>query len=362
VTRPLSAADMTDVQTRVGADGIIEVLFARGTLFHLYIGRWTGNKKLRERDLLMEGEVDKTAMHIGHKKLLPPEAHARIQRLDSRARQFLDARSMPFPLGNSRYVPYSKLSEVIRGLNDLKPQWDEAIDFLIVNYEQFKAEQLNCLAQQSHVFAETELGKVAPEKRVARRKELKAWEEDQDRINRSLYPTAEVLRSKFMFEWRMFKVSPLEGIEQMTGLDADAVAAEYQRIVDTSQQFVREAAAMLHKELGEAAANAASLLKENGRLSARSLRPLFDTFESFQGLSFGQSDAMATIEQIRSRYLARVGTGDTNWELTTDLVNDAKGEFETLLSSISKYAVSDVAEAAGLRSLRSGDFGRVIDL
>ena len=37
--------------------GITRVLFDTGTLFHLYIGRWTANKKMNESDLLID-EVD----------------------------------------------------------------------------------------------------------------------------------------------------------------------------------------------------------------------------------------------------------------------------------------------------------------
>jgi hypothetical protein len=362
VTRPPSGADAHPIQTRAGEDGVIEVLFSRGTLFHLYIGRWTGNKKLRERDLLLENEVDKAAIHIGHKKLMPPEAHARIQRIDSRARAFLDARSLPFPLGNTRYVPYSKLQEVITGLRAFVPQWDEAVTYLVVNYEQFKTEQLERLSHQNHALADAELSKAGPNTREQRRRELAQWESDQLRINRELYPDPDQLRLRFSFGWRMFRVSPLEGIEQMTGLDADTVIAEHQRVVDASKQFVREAAAMLHVELGEAAENARKLLEENGRLSARTLRPLFEAFESFQSLSFGTSDAQATIEQIRHRYLRKAGDGQTNWELTMELANGSKDELQSLLTSISKYATADVAEAAGLRSIRSGDFSRVIDV
>lgn len=362
MTRPPSGPSAQSLQTRRGEDGIIDVLFSRGTLFHLYIGRWTGNKKLRERDLLLEKEVDKAAIHIGHKKLMPPEAHARIQRIDSRARTFLDARSLPFPLGNARYVPYSKLQEVLVGLRGFVPQWNEAIDFLVANYDRFKDEQLERLGNQNHALADAELAKAAPDKRAQKRRELEQWESDQARINRELYPSTTQLRLKFNFEWRMFRVSPLEGIEQMTGLDADTVIAEHQRVVETSKQFVREAAAMLHVELGEAAENARKLLEENGRLSARTLRPLFEAFESFQSLSFGTSEAQTTIEQIRQRYLRKMGDGATNWELTTDLVNGSKEELQGLLTSISKFATADVAEAAGLRSIRSGDFSRVIDV
>lgn len=350
------------MQTRAGEDGVIDILFARGTLFHLFIGRWTGNKKLREQDLLLEKEVDKAAIHIGHKKLMPPEAWFRIQRIDGRARAFLDARSLPFPLGNSRYVPYSKLQEVLTGLQELVPMWEEAITFLVDNYDRFKAEQLERLSQQNHALADAELGKASPDKRASRREELTQWESDQERINRNLYPTPNQLRSKFNFEWRMFRVSPLEGIEQMTGLDAATVIAEHQRVVESSKQFVREAAAMLHRELGEAAENARKLLEANGRLSARTLRPLFEAFESFQSLSFGTSDAQGTIEQIRHRYFRESGDGEPNWELTTELVNGSREELQNLLTSISKFATEDVAEAAGLRSIRSGDFSRVIDV
>lgn len=353
---------MPTVTTRRETSNLTRVLFDKGTLFHLYIGRWTGNKKMHESDLLIDGEVDKNVFYIGHKKLMPPEAHERLQRIEGQARAALAARSIPFPIGNARYVSYATLADVVKKLQEFRDQWDDAIDFLVSNYPRFMEEQLGRLNQEAHRLAEQELEKTRQELKATKRQELTKWEEEQRKNNRELYPPVSELPNRFNFVWHMFKVSPLEGVEKMSTLDADALERERENLRLEMQRWVQEASVMMHRELGEAAAQAKRLLEDNGKLNARNLRPLFDAFETFQAVNFaGPSQFQGLIDQIRRRYLQRTGAGETDWKLTAEIVNGSTGEMQNLLTTIADLAVNEMAERAGISTVRAGDFGRLID-
>jgi hypothetical protein len=347
---------------RAGEDKVTELLFDKGTLFHLFIGRWTGNKKMNERDLLLE-EVDKAAIYLGHKKLLPPEAQHRLQNIEGQARIYLANRSIPFLIANARFVSYHVLQDVLARLNAFKAQFEEAKVYLLQNYPRFKDEQLVRLAAQSRLRADQEIDKVPHDQRAAKRREMKEWEEEQAKLNASLYPSIDDLRSKYVFQWRMFKVSAVEGMEQMSAVQASTILEEQQRIQDDFRQWVREASGLIHQELGQAASQVKRLLEENGKLSARSLKPLFEAFDTFQAVNFaGTSEFQRMIDQVRSRYLVKGPDGSADYRLAAEVVNRGTDELRGMLNTLSELAIADTANQAGIRSVRGGDFGRVIDL
>lgn len=348
--------------TRRGGD-VTDILFSAGTLFHLYIGRWTGNKKLHESDLLLEG-MDHSAVYIGHKKLLPKEAQESLQYIEGQARSYLSSRSMPFPIGASaRYVSYHALREVLAKLREFRTQWDAAVNDLAANYARFMEDQLVRLDRQSQALMDKELAKVAPYAFEAKRKELAAWMEEQGKKNRLLYPNVADLKAKFAFEWRMFKLSPVEGSETFTDVDAATLLQEQDRIKQDLNRWVGEVSVLMHQELGQAAAQAKRILEDNGKLNPKNLRPLFDAFETFSAVNFaGPSQFQDVINSIRSRYLQRDGAGVPDWQNTAAQVNNATDEMRSLLSTIAELAVDETAKKAGVSSVRAGQFGRVIDI
>lgn len=342
-------------------EGLTRALFERGTLVHLYIGRWTGNKKMHESDLLLD-VVDKSTMYIGHKKLLPKAAQERLQWLEGQARSFLSGRSVPFPIGGARFVYFKALPDVLDRLRNYRTQWDGAVDDLITNYPHFMEEQLQRLDQQAHALAEAELEKTATDKRAERRRVLKEWEDKQHEMNVANYPKVSELRFRFSFEWRMFRVGTMEK-EQLRNLDADEIREERERIRADLSRWVSEATIQMHKELGEAAAQAKRLLEENGKLNPKNLKPLFDAFETFQSVNFaGESQFEGIIEQVRSRYLVRDGAGQNDFKLSAEVVNGSTEGMKELLGTISNLAQDESAREAGLHVVRTGEFNRLIEL
>jgi hypothetical protein len=342
-------------------DRLVNILFDRGTLFHLYVGRWTGNKQMSEMDLLIDGAVDKDAYYIGHKKLLPPEAQKRLSAVERNARKFLYDRSMEFVFANARFVTYQALPDILNRMPGFKAEWDEAVEYLCQNYPRFKEEQLARLDQQTYALAESALEKIPKEKREAKRKDLDEWKEGRNKLNRSLYPTVESLKRKMTFEYRMFRVSPIEGLVE--GLDRNTLIQEQERLVEDTRRFVREASTAMHQALGEAAARARDMLKDNGKLNVRNLRPLFEAFETFSSVNFaGKSQFADAIESVRSRYLVKSGDGEADWKVTAEHINDNIQDVRSVLDRMADLAIETTAEQAGVRMVRQGDFGRLIDL
>jgi hypothetical protein len=351
------------LERRQEDNGLINILFDRGTLFHLYVGRWTGNKKANERDLLLDDALDKDVFYLGHKKLLPPDAQKQLATVERNARKFLYDRSMEFVFANARYVTYQALPEILARLPSFKAEWDEAVNFLCENYPRFKEEQLKRLEDQTKSLADSALEKVPVALRPAKREQLKAWEEERNLLNRSLYPDVAVLRSKMTFEYRMFKVSPIDGLENLHGLDRNTLLEEQERLVADTRKFVQEASTAMHQALGEAAARAREVLNENGKLNARNLRPLFEAFETFSAVNFsGKSEFANIIDSVRSRYLVKAGDGEMDLKMTAERMNDNAQEIRSVLAQMADLTVETTATQAGIRMVRQGEFGRLIDL
>ena len=202
-----------------------EVFFDKGTLFDLYIGKPTFQKKLRSNDMLLEGTVNEDAFYLGHKKLLPKEAMARLLTLEGHARTALAGRSLEFPLSGARFVYFRALPDLLVRLRALQTEWRTAVQELVSGYPELKAQQLAALDKQSEDLMGAELAKLTADQRKARQPELNDWLEQQKLQHRKLYPQVEELPAMFHFSWRMFKVSAMEGLEEMNTLQQDELIA-----------------------------------------------------------------------------------------------------------------------------------------
>lgn len=360
---------------------IVEVLFNRGTLFDLFIGKPTFQKKLRPNDVLLEG-IDENVLYLGHKKLLPKKAMERLVTLEGQARTALSNRSIPFPLSGARFVYYDALQDILEELQGIKIEWDRAVDELYTEYPKLKEEQLSQLENQAMVLYSQELAKL-PQPQVnqmlaqqqeanlaaewnEKKARLDSWLEQQKAINQSLYPNVEEVKGLFSFQWRMFKVSGLSGGEEMSTLDAQALLRAQQQVRQDLENWVRQAATEMHRTLGEAAANAKRLLEKNDKLNPRNIKPLFDAFETFNAIDFtGASTVHQTIERIKQTFGRQRPDGTVDMELTNDAIHGtyhSMNEFKSLLGTLSTMAVNAVAEEAGIRALSVGEFRRVVEL
>lgn len=345
---------------------LTEALFQRGALMGLHIGRWTAVKKMAASDMLMT-EVDLDAIYLGHKKLLPKKATEKLIEIEGKARTALAHKSLEFPLAGARFVTYASVPKVVTKLGELKAEWDREVNALIEQYPDLRTRQLALLETQAQKFIHEELrkfGAVSTEEAWKNRKlELDEWLVKQRQLNLSFYPAnVEDLRKKFSFNWRMFRISALDGIHD---LDADEVREAQATLKADLQNWVKAASGAMHQSLGEAAANAKALLEKNGKLQPRNLQPLFNAFESFISVDFtGQSTFRQTIDTIKKKFLVQNPDGTYNLPATMDNMGNevSRAEFSGLLNTMSNLAVEEVADKAGIAAIGGTDFGRMVDL
>lgn len=341
-------------------------LFQRGALMNLHVGRWTAIKKMSPNDMLM-GEVDLNTIYLGHKKLLPKKATEKLVEIEGKARTALASKSLEFPLAGARFVTYGTLPGVVDRLRQLRIEWDREVNELVSQYPELREKQLVLLENQAQKFIAEELRKFSavstPGAYKTREEELQEWLVKQRASNLSFYPRdVEELRKKFSFGWRMFQVSSLDGVDN---LDVEEVRRAQEQLKADLQGWVRTAASAMHQALGEAAANAKNMLEKNGKLTPRNLQPLFNAFENFLMVDFtGQSTFRQTIDTIKSRFLMRNPDGSYNLPLMAENMGSeqSRAEFGNLLSTMSDLALEETADKAGIRSLNSTEFGRLVEL
>lgn len=342
-----------------------EILFDKGTLMDLFIGKPTFQKKLRSSDVLLEGSINEEAIYLGHKKLLPKEAMAQLITLEGQARTTLANRSLEFPLAG-RFVYFQALPGLLTRLRELQVRWNAAVQDLVVAYPELKVRQLAILDKQSEDLMLSELKKV-PGNHTERRTELNLWLEQQKIQHRLLYPEIDKLADMFHFSWRVFKVSVEDGLGEMNTLSQDELIVARDELKADLQKWVRNSTADMHQALGEAAAQAKNMLEKQGKLNPKNLRPLFEAFETFNAIDFtGSSDWRKQVDQARERFIKRDVDGSINFDLTAEAINGtsfATTEFKSLLGAIGSLAVQQVAEEAGKTAVsRVGAFRRFVEV
>jgi len=183
-------------------------LFELGYLVDLSIGTWSGRKMITMRDLRKLGfdttKLPPAITNPGRKLLVPKQELLVINRIEQRARTYLDQWSVPFGIGNSHFVPLSLLAEVEEQLKDLRAEFFVAVDSFIARFDQMK----QAVNEAHPEFWENCLKDVYP-------------------------PDPTVLRDRFRFRWFFFKVAgagvTAEGVTLEEAQAADRVARERER-------------------------------------------------------------------------------------------------------------------------------------
>jgi hypothetical protein len=341
-------------------EDIKQLLFQEGVLFGLSISRWTARSRINSNDLLID--VNKEAVDSGFKKLMPSEALQPLANIESRARAVVNDRSMYFEITGGRFVAKGAVAGIIQELTELKAAFQVEVEKFLESYPRFKDEQIAKLDRVAYGRMMDErakyVGRTEPAA-AAKLTELNEYYAQQQTKNRTLYPSVQELRRKFGFDWRMFGITD---VQQLGGLTAEQVQAANAQLQQQLAQWVREATFDMHRTLGEVAVQVRVMLERQGKLNPRNLRPLFDAFQAFEALDFvGTSAVRNVINDIRSRF--QVGNETAiDMDATADAVNESGAAFSTLLDTVGRLAVDDVARQAGVHALRSsGRFARVLD-
>ncbi len=276
-------------------------LFELGYLVDLSIGSWSGRKMITMRDLRKLGfdttKLPPAITNPGRKLLVPKQELLVINRIEQRARTYLDQWSVPFGIGNSHFVPLSVLPEVEEQLKDLRAEFLAAVDSFIARFDQMK----QAVNDAHPEFWENCLKDVYP-------------------------PDPTVLRDRFRFRWFFFKVAgagvTAEGVTLEEAQAADRLAREREREMRERMQaevgnFVQEYVSALRGEtvrfcdLLSARINGTPFEDEAApkKLTPRSLkyfRKYVDRFRQFN--IFGDDEIEKMLAAFRSEFMGGAET------------------------------------------------------
>lgn len=342
---------------------IINVVFKKGVLFDITIGRWSALHQMGTDDLLLK-KLNRKIIYPGHKKLLPEEASYPLIHLEGKIRTFVRKRSMDFPVSGAVFVNFKALPGMLKGLKKLRADFEAKAQELYDNWEDVKTAQIKALDDESRKIA-VQNGLYEAHTPQAEKGILQAWLMAQHTQHLSLYPDRDKLLTKYYVNWTMFKVNPLDqsAAESMQEEDAEFIAQQQAQLKSSMEKWVKDKAAEMHKKLGEAAAQAKSMLADNGKLNPKNLKPLFNAFEEFAAIDFAGSSFEAVIDDIKKKYGSVISKdGEMDYKAVAENVNGSTDEFDSLLSTLADLAIDDVAKQAGAQSLANSDFKRVVEI
>ena len=303
-------------------------LFELGYLVDLSIGSWSGRKMITMRDLRKLGfdttKLPPAITNPGRKLLVPKQELLVINRIEQRARTYLDQWSVPFGIGNSHFVPLSVLPEVEEQLKDLRAEFFAAVNSFISRFDQMK----QAVNEAHPEFWENCLKDVYP-------------------------PDPTVLRDRFRFRWFFFKVAgagvTAEGVTLEEAQAADRVAREREREMREKMQaevgnFVQEyVSAMRHEtvrfcDLLSARINGTPFEDEDApkKLTPRSLKYFRKYVGRFRRFNiFGDDEIEKMLADFRSEFM---GGEETPKDFKADGVKSAVTE---VLAKIRVKAAND---------------------
>ena len=94
---------------------IINVVFKKGVLFDITIGRWSALHQMKTDDLLL-AKLNRRIIYPGHKKLLPDDAAQPIVALEGKIRTWVRKKSMNFPISGAVFVNFKALPGMLKAL------------------------------------------------------------------------------------------------------------------------------------------------------------------------------------------------------------------------------------------------------
>lgn len=341
---------------------VVQVVFKKGVLFDITVGRWSAKHQISTEDLLLE-KINKKVIKAGSKELLPEEYAYPLIHIEGKIRTFVKMKSMPFPISGAVFVSFKALPKVLTGLKKLKTEYEGAAQHLFDHYETVKEKQIVVLDDEVRKIA-VQAGMYEPTTSPMDREVLKQWLKTQHKNHVELFPKKEELLQKYYVRWSMFRVNALEdtAATMLTDVEADFFAQQQAELKSKMTAWVKEKAASMHKKLGEAAANAQQQLAANGKLNPKNLKPLFDAFEEFSYVDFAGSSFQKVIDDVSKKYLAMDQKGDIDFKTVANQVNGSADEFSNLLATIGELAMDQVAEKAGLAALDGSEFKRIVEV
>lgn len=120
---------------------IRQMVFSKGHLVSIHVGKWHMTAKLEEDDLQITNVP--TIFQLGNKKLIKDEIKNKFTNIEGKARNLVKKHSFKFAFGqNLRFVSKQAWDLIRPQLDDFKKEYYTLVDDFLENYEKYKEEVL----------------------------------------------------------------------------------------------------------------------------------------------------------------------------------------------------------------------------
>lgn len=250
-------------------------LFKSGKLMQVHVSKWSMSAAVQPKDIGLEDTVEDRAkvpgfISLGKKMLFTDDVRLKFGRIESLARNFLQANSHRFPVADAHFVPQKALVKVFATLDKYKEEYFKAVDDFVTNYEVYKQKMFD------------------------------AFPDHKDKLI-PFYPSVESIRPKFSFYFTAYEVSFPQNVKSMSMADvvAQNIAAEatsqkyemqmreqYAQHMKQMEEFVQQSALAMRNKIVETFEVIAQKIKGKEVVTATNLKTLRGVIESFDALDF----------------------------------------------------------------------------
>lgn len=272
-------------------------------------------------------EVRQSFTGLGSIKLIPVEHIKPCWKVLSKADRLWNQNGVYFPMvPGARYVPNTKIKELVKGFKELKEELAKEVEVLIENYEKAKEEQYPILVEAFRQAC----------------KDTKSFDEAIKRIP-NLYPSPQRIRDKFYLTWKIYRLdAPLgEGMGEIAEQTSD--------VKDMLGGMVEK----LRKELLDRSDEITQLVVKGGKISKKTYNSTNRLLDKVDGLTDILADPFI---MKASKALRRAVEGAGN-------ADSDEARNQTLLSGINEVKTElseSVEEAMAAVEKRLTSYGRKI--
>lgn len=311
-------------------------LYKAGVIADYSCSSWGSASKLTPQDLGLT-HVNNELIKLGKKKLLKKEHREKIDQVDSEAYRFLNRNSFQFPFGNSRFVPFNRLPEVLKKMEEFKIEHKAACEEFFKQYPKNRAEMISEYEKAFDEILNQHNDVSDAEKKEMRRRLLDRLEE--------LYPTIERLRRKFGMEFVIFEVEAPSFKELGTeeALDKAKLSAEMEeeyrkRVNEKINIFLEEAVSKLKNMVLETTSHMLKRINE-GNVSLKTVNSFKKFADEFKNLNFVDYDIEGALRKLSEKLDTVTSKADLR---EAEFQEKLKKDLEEITETITHTDVSKV--------------------
>lgn len=194
-------------------DRYYDKLFSSGVLVAVHVSKWSMSAQLDEEDLKIEKVPE--IIRLGKKMLIKPVVFNQFSQLEQRARNYLKRCSRPFPISQAHFVPINILKEVRTQLDVYKHDYEILTESFYEKYLDYKNEVLESFPEYADVLE-------------------------------PYYPTLNVIKTKFGFDYTEFRISMPQEFEEV---DLHVMLAEEEKVQELTEIHQQRYQEQVRKQL-----------------------------------------------------------------------------------------------------------------